>query len=83
MALTRHWLLAMGWTRDTSSPDSQPVLETNSNKIMGKLYSLNKTNVSIWASKLHCPKSSRVPRFYDVHEGLKGDWSAARMLLSE
>ena len=58
MALTRHWLLAMGWTRDTSSPDGQPVLETNSNKIMGKLYSLSKTNVSIGASKLHCPKSS-------------------------
>ena len=57
-ALMRPWLLAMGWTRAEASPDSQPVFETNSNKVLGKLYALSKTGVSIVASKLHCPKSA-------------------------
>mgnify|MGYP006936384271 CR=1 FL=1 len=57
-ALMLNWLLAMGWTRMDGSPDHQPALETNSNKILGQLYSLSKTGVSINASKLHTPRSS-------------------------
>ena len=57
-ALMLPWLTAMGWTRVKCSPESQPALETNSNKILGQLYSLNKLGVSINASKLHCPRSS-------------------------
>ena len=56
--LMLNWLLASGWTRVEGCLDHQPALETNSNKILGLLYSLNKTGVSINASKLHSPLSS-------------------------
>lgn len=56
--LMRPWLLSMGWKRVDGTSDKQPVFETLNNKVLGKLYSLDKAGVSIAASKLHSPRSS-------------------------
>ena len=58
--LMRPWLLSMGWVEPKESTERVMIFETNSNyKVLGQLYDLNTKGVSIQASKLHCPKSSK------------------------
>ena len=57
--LMRPWLLSMGWVESEESTNTTMIFETNSNKVLGQLYNLKTKGVSIAASKIHVPRSSR------------------------
>ena len=57
--LMRPWLLSMGWVEPKESTQRVMIFETNSNKVLAQLYQLDVKGVSIQASKLHRPKSSK------------------------
>ena len=58
--LMRPWLLSMGWVEPKESTERVMIFETNSNKVLAQLYQLDIKGVSIQASKLHRPKSSKL-----------------------